>query len=85
MTCPSCQTDMCFNHCVRWHNEQTCEQYQQKLEKAEAATEELVEKTAKYCPNESCKIIVTKVSGCDHMTCKWLNTQGFPSFATRRS
>jgi hypothetical protein len=61
---------MCFNHKVTWHLGQSCDQFQQSLEKAEVATETLIEQTSKRCPRDSCRVNITKEGGCDHMTCE---------------
>ncbi|PVF95643.1 hypothetical protein CPB86DRAFT_787878 [Serendipita vermifera] len=72
MTCPDCQTVMCFNHSVRWHNGQSCDQFQKVLEqRADVASEVFVERTTKQCP--SCTASISKDGGCDHMICSRCN------------
>jgi len=73
--CPSCKEEYCF-HCMRaWHGDGvTCDEIKQleKKEEPDSAAlqfEEWVEQNnAKPCPN--CNIMIEKVSGCNHMTCK---------------
>ncbi|EPE29696.1 RING/U-box [Glarea lozoyensis ATCC 20868] len=72
MECNSCHFKTCFVHKLPWHSGQTCEEYdldrKEKLDQ-EAATNELLQRETKTCPNKSCGLHVMKISGCDHMTC----------------
>ncbi|KAL3425489.1 ring finger [Phlyctema vagabunda] len=75
MTCTSCNFRTCFTHKMPHHEGLSCKEYdvaQKKRAKEEAASAKLLAKTTKVCPNKRCASIVTKVSGCNHMTChRW--------------
>ncbi|KAF2815032.1 uncharacterized protein BDZ99DRAFT_189117 [Mytilinidion resinicola] len=70
--CIACQRRYCVVHNRRWHEGETCAEFDyrtdgtQKMEE-ERASERLIQETAKKCPG--CKGNVEKMSGCDHMTC----------------
>jgi hypothetical protein len=74
MTCNTCHFKTCFVHKLPWHSGNTCAEYdtdrKEKLEQ-EAATKEFLKKETKVCPNPKCGLNVVKISGCDHMTCKF--------------
>lgn len=72
MTCVECGFQSCYNHKLPWHSSKTCAEYDyasvgRLME--EQATREVLEKTAKICPNPNCGYHITKISGCDHMIC----------------
>ena len=73
MTCAECGFKTCFTHMMPWHTGQTCNQYdeERRLRQEDEASERLLAKTAKRCPNEDCGYFITKDGGCDHMTCKF--------------
>lgn len=63
-------------HCVAcealWHEDETCNEYQQRLEDERSVenklSEETVVETSKPCPQ--CRCPIEKNNGCDHMTCE---------------
>ncbi|KUJ19580.1 uncharacterized protein LY89DRAFT_683399 [Mollisia scopiformis] len=72
LTCNSCGYKACTIHNIKWHKDETCEQYDyrisgRKARSEERATEEMIKQTTKRCPR--CKTNIEKVEGCDHMTC----------------
>jgi hypothetical protein len=73
MTCTICHFKTCFTHKMPWHQGQTCAEYdflrKERMEQ-EAASENLIAKTTKKCPNPKCGHGIEKKGGCDHMTCK---------------
>src|ERR1700712_1355798 len=74
MTCTICRFKTCFTHKMPWHSEQTCNQYDEERKERmeqEAASAKLIAETAKICPNPACGHGITKIEGCDHMTCKF--------------
>jgi hypothetical protein len=71
--CISCGFKACTVHERAWHEGETCEEYDyrinpKKKKAEEEASTKLVEKIAKNCPG--CEWRIEKISGCDHMTCK---------------
>ena len=70
--CISCGFKACTAHERAWHEGETCEEYDYRINPKKKAEEEasakLVEKIAKNCPG--CEWRIEKISGCDHMTCK---------------
>lgn len=73
MTCIVCQFKTCYTHQVAWHTNISCEEYdaaQSRKQEENAASILVLEKTTKFCPGVSCGVRITKISGCDHMTCK---------------
>jgi IBR domain, a half RING-finger domain len=78
MTCTICQFKTCFTHKMPWHKGQTCAQYDfQRKERMEqeAASEKLIARITKKCPNPKCGHGIEKKGGCDHMTCKFVNPE----------
>lgn len=91
----SCQK---FNarHCllcdVRFHNGQTCREYQEAQRRAaeeeenaprrraeeETASAEAVKKMSRPCPK--CGVNIDMYTGCDHVTCELPPTDPFPLF-----
>lgn len=70
--CISCGFKACTVHERAWHEGETCEEYDyrinpKKKKAEEEASTKLVEKIAKNCPG--CEWRIEKISGCDHMTC----------------
>lgn len=70
-TCRKCGHRMCFVHSIKWHEGDTCAEFQARkdADKTEKASQLHLEKTTKACPNAICGMRVEKVSGCDHITC----------------
>lgn len=74
MTCEVCKFKICYVHKLPWHEGKTCAEYdadRQKIVKQEAASERYIQKHATVCPNPKCGIPISKISGCDHMTCEY--------------
>lgn len=72
-TCQSCGFYSCYECCVPWHPDESCENVQERLSKQSPKSkqsEALMEKSSKMCPNSECKTRVTKISGCNHMHCE---------------
>ncbi|KAF7954192.1 hypothetical protein EAE96_005323 [Botrytis aclada] len=70
MTCRTCSFKTCFTHKMPWHTDLTCEGYDRKSGnrlRQERASQNLIEKATKRCPN--CQVRIQKNKGCDHMTC----------------
>lgn len=73
MTCNACGFKTCFTHEMPWHEDLTCEAYDQtrhRQSEENKASLALVQKEGKICPN--CSVPGIKVSGCDHLTCQLL-------------
>jgi hypothetical protein len=72
--CKACRKSHCVVHNVKWHDGESCAEYDYRIgslkKKEEEASRLLVEEISKQCPG--CKRPVEKVDGCDHMTCKFL-------------
>ncbi|XP_065080531.1 ranBP-type and C3HC4-type zinc finger-containing protein 1-like isoform X2 [Ochlerotatus camptorhynchus] len=76
--CPICFTDNCLK-CKTIHANMSCKDYQDKLSRndesgrSEQALENMVASgAAMRCPK--CKIVLTKIAGCDFMTCSVCKT-----------
>ncbi|KAF1992720.1 hypothetical protein P154DRAFT_596343 [Amniculicola lignicola CBS 123094] len=73
--CAQCGFRMCVIHEDTWHEGETCEQYDARLNEArvnreqEKASETVIQNTTKKCPNKACGVDIKKNNGCDHMTC----------------
>lgn len=75
MDCASCGYKQCLKHKVKWHANETCEQYEyrtsgQKARDDDRATEAMLDAVSKKCPGATCGWRIQKTDGCDHMTCK---------------
>lgn len=76
MICEACSFKTCAKHKWPWHEGQTCEEFDvddkqiERLEEAEATAKLLAKEHAQICPN--CQNVVSRIDGCDHMTCKFL-------------
>jgi hypothetical protein len=72
--CKACKKSHCVVHNVKWHDGESCAEYDYRMgslkKNEEEASRLLVEEISKQCPG--CKRPVEKVDGCDHMTCKFL-------------
>lgn len=79
VTCNECGYQSCFDHLVKWHKSMTCEEYDNPKEspsqtKARTIQEENnlyegnIGRRVKPCPG--CKVPISKVDGCNHMTCE---------------
>ncbi|CAG8522410.1 16537_t:CDS:2 [Dentiscutata heterogama] len=68
MTCRSCGEKSCYTHDVPWHENMSCQQYEEKRKESEAATNHYLMKHTKPCPK--CGTHIEKNGGCNHMTCK---------------
>lgn len=86
ITCCKCGDKTCFVHSIKWHEGDTCAEFQAKkdADKTEKASQLHLEETTKTCPNAICGMRVEKISGCNHMTCSkcryqycWLCLAGF--------
>ena len=69
--CVACGNMYCVHHQVPWHTGRTCEQYDhqhRKHRRAEVASGNEIHRTTRACPG--CSRRVSKISGCNHMTCK---------------
>ncbi|KAG9003805.1 hypothetical protein FRB93_010821 [Tulasnella sp. JGI-2019a] len=70
--CPSCQTQICVACRSTWHNDLTCEEYQDLPENERMPEDRAVLELARAenwrrCP--SCHVIVELTQGCNHMIC----------------
>lgn len=58
---------------MAWHESETCEEYDKKMNKGmskeEKKTEKIIKKIAKRCPG--CRRFINKNGGCPHMTCEF--------------
>jgi hypothetical protein len=85
-TCSSCGVQTCVACKTRYHPglthgenmaalteaEQGTERAQERVEE-EAASQTFVNKRTKPCPNQECGVRIQKTSGCNHMTCTYIN------------
>ncbi|KAK3394654.1 hypothetical protein B0H63DRAFT_53930 [Podospora didyma] len=68
--CKACGEAQCVKHDVLWHAGETCDEYDErnrKRKKDEKASENMIKKTSKKCPE--CKKDIHKYTGCNHITC----------------
>ena len=73
-TCGACGRSRCISCNRPHHTGKTCAESragQRKKADKEDETIALVAKISKKCPNANCGANIQKVSGCDHITCKW--------------
>ncbi|KAK5720764.1 hypothetical protein LTR15_006725 [Elasticomyces elasticus] len=81
--CGSCGHKACAGCNVAWHEDETCEVYQERIAQEnqgrenreqrvrdEEASVETLGRTTKICPNPECRRKLEKSGGCDHFTCK---------------
>ncbi|KAI9034062.1 hypothetical protein DFJ74DRAFT_700453 [Hyaloraphidium curvatum] len=69
MTCRACRTKTCFSCEVAWHNNMTCDEFQNTLlTDDQRATAAYLERKTKRCP--SCDRPIEKNGGCDHLVCR---------------
>ncbi|KAK3385381.1 hypothetical protein B0H63DRAFT_182036 [Podospora didyma] len=70
IVCDACGYEMCFKHESPWHEDLSCEEYDNQKEYGDPAyneTQEWVKQNSKACPN--CRYDIVKGEGCFHMTC----------------
>ena len=68
-TCYGCQTEICTTCHVQYHQGLTCAMYQSEKKDSGSVTEYLEQnKNTKRCPK--CRVLIEKIEGCNHMTCK---------------
>jgi hypothetical protein len=71
LTCSACGFKRCTACDRAWHQDETCEEYTQRLAAQPTendASEAWVANNSRRCPG--CKSPIQKNDGCDHMTCK---------------
>lgn len=71
-TCAACSYKVCTIHNVKWHEGQTCEEFDNlsRVERArEIASVQEITSSSTKCPGPGCAYNIEKVEGCDHMTC----------------
>ncbi|GES79710.1 hypothetical protein GLOIN_2v1496646 [Rhizophagus clarus] len=71
MTCKACGEKSCYTHDIPWHDNLTCEQYNEAKKGEDMATQDLLNRETKKCPK--CGVRITKNGGCNHMTCRVQN------------
>jgi len=69
VVCPTCREEFCLNCMDQWHDASiTCEEVKAQKSTDKAQLDLWVERNnAKPCPK--CKVLIQKISGCNHMTC----------------
>lgn len=70
--CLSCGNTFCFFHSNAHPADQTCQEYEHKLEEigqGHVPTNINENDACKRCPN--CHILTSKISGCNHITCSY--------------
>ena len=73
MICYECGYKMYFTHKSPWHESETCQEVEVRLsqpDNPEFASNVAVEASTKRCPNPKCGAAISKISGCDQMTCE---------------
>ena len=74
MICNACSFATCVHHKLPWHEGETCEEFDcndaqiERLEEAELSAKLLAKDKSKICP--SCKQGITRIDGCDHLSCR---------------
>ncbi|KJY02510.1 hypothetical protein TI39_contig47g00004 [Zymoseptoria brevis] len=82
-TCRTCRYRYCFDCNVPFHEDEGCQEFQDRIQEDERKTLEIAEsletvsKTTKACPE--CKTRIERSIGCDHMTCAGTNSAGSAS------
>jgi hypothetical protein len=75
MRCVLCGFKTCVQHETKWHDGETCKEYDDRVnkreeeKKANSATMQLIFDTTKRCPGTGCIFNIEKNQGCSHMTC----------------
>ena len=67
MKCLDCGLEVCIAHGRPWHVDETCEEYQVRIEQMQREEEALFLARTKPCPN--CQVRIDKMNGNDHMIC----------------
>ena len=70
-TCKGCGARSCFHHRMLWHDERSCEQYDDSPEGVVSKTaEQRVKEVSKRCPGlkGKCGVRIAKDGGCDHVS-----------------
>ncbi|KAF1972361.1 hypothetical protein BU23DRAFT_387472, partial [Bimuria novae-zelandiae CBS 107.79] len=74
-TCIVCGFHVCVFHERKWHEGETCDDFDRRVEQEEeqrmqeAASAKVISMLTKTCPGEGCGWNIEKNGGCDHMTC----------------
>ncbi|CAF0758655.1 unnamed protein product [Didymodactylos carnosus] len=68
--CYKCHQHLCFRHSILWHQGYTCDEFDTEMENnPDLASDRYVLEFSKQCPNPKCKTPISKLEGCDVMTC----------------
>jgi DNA-directed RNA polymerase subunit RPC12/RpoP len=67
IACPYCEYELCIDCNRPWHPRSGCDK--NKTAENEMSEDAIKSLGAKPCPN--CGVKIDKISGCDHMTCKF--------------
>lgn len=79
-SCKMCQARYCLVCEVPFHEEQTCDQYQEHAKRRSEDEEkslETVKQVSRPCPGPGCGVKLDKYTGCDHVTCEKTCTISF--------
>ncbi|KAA0153081.1 hypothetical protein FNF31_06544 [Cafeteria roenbergensis] len=69
MTCRKCARKFCYFHATAHEpNEAACKAYHRSHRGEDTRNRALLDSSAAACPR--CKVVTTKSSGCNHMTCR---------------
>ncbi|XP_071951039.1 uncharacterized protein [Antedon mediterranea] len=75
ITCEECSLNWCFPCHAPWHEGLTCKEWRRgdRMLKQWAKEWSFGQQNAHRCPK--CKVLIQRVTGCDHMTCSNCNTE----------
>ncbi|XP_033099709.1 uncharacterized protein LOC117103255 [Anneissia japonica] len=75
VTCEECNLEWCFPCHAPWHKELTCKEWRRgdRMLKQWAKEWSFGQQNAHRCPK--CKVLIQRVTGCDHMTCSHCKTE----------
>ena len=71
VTCNHCGSHSCFNHRIPWHDDYSCDEYDDRHPAGVSSrtSEERLRSMAKKCPGKDCAYYVEKDGGCPSMYC----------------